>query len=151
MNVFIDNFISSSSFMQFEIGKKLNLDSYIEGTDYNPIELGKNGIGYYFFDSEIDLEVYEKNGLISSFDILLRNQENILFIGQENSLNFRLNNCKLDELIFYLNSTGVQWNFYKIVSDKSIAIVYYAKLQFTLYFDFYPDVTPALSLITLSE
>src|SRR5690349_4616744 len=111
MDVFISSFISSSSFMQFEVGKKLDLNSYVEGIDYNRIGSGKKDLAYYFFNNKIDLEIYEKNGLVYSFDILLRNQENQLFLGQENSSNFKLNNCKLEELISYLNNVGIKWKF----------------------------------------
>lgn len=151
MNVFIEDFTSSSSFIKFEIGKKLNLDFYKEGLDYNTIRSEENGSGYYFFNSEIDFELYEQNGIVSSFDILLRNQENQLFLGKENLSNFELNNCKLDELLIYINKMDIQWRFSEILSDKSISIIFYKELQFILYFDFNIDMASSLTLIHLSK
>ncbi len=151
MNVFIDNFVSLSGFMQFKIGEKINLKSYKQGIDYNIIGPGSDNLGYYFFNNVIDFELYEKNGLINSFDILLRNQENQLFMGTENSCSFQLNNCKLHELLFYLNAARIQWRFFKGSSDKSIAIIFYNKLEFIFYFDFNDVTGLILSLITIGS
>jgi hypothetical protein len=133
MKVYIEELITVKSFLSIEIGNKLDLSLYAIEEYYNPI--GEGGFSYYFFNKEINAEVYEKDGLIDSFVILLRNQENELYLGHNRKNILLLNNCNISDLILYLNRNNLNWKFEKILLDKSISISYLSKLKMLFYFD----------------
>lgn len=147
MGIYIESLMTPLSFLSFEIGNKLDLSSYSIEDDYNPI--GHDGAAYYFFNKEIDVELFERSGLISSFDILLKNQENDIYLGSNEKNNLLLNSCSVCDLISYLVKNKLEWKFEKIVADKSISIAYYSKLKMSFYFDC--DSENSLSLIGVSK
>lgn len=147
MDVYIESVMTPHSFLTFEIGSKLNLSSFIIEDDYSPI--GDDGSAYYFFNKEIDVEVFERNGLIDSFDILLRNQENEVYLGDKERNRLQLNNCSFSDFMSYLNNNELEWKFERILSDKSISIAYYSKLKMLFYFDC--EGKNSLSLIHVSK
>jgi hypothetical protein len=133
MDIYIESFITSKSFLQFEIGEELDLSKYVIEKHYNPIGVGTNA--YYFFNQNIDFELYTVKGLINSFDILLRNQSNELYLGNEsNKLNLR--SSTIDN---FINGD--------IISERSISIVYYSNLKMQLSFDC--EINQSLSIINL--
>jgi|688.fasta_scaffold279255_1 hypothetical protein len=144
MDIYIESFITSKSFLQFEIGEELDLSKYVIEKHYNPIGVGTNA--YYFFNQNIDFELYTVKGLINSFDILLRNQSNELYLGNEsNKLNLR--SSTIDNFINYLNHNKLTWKFGDIISERSISIVYYSNLKMQLSFDC--EINQSLSIINL--
>ncbi len=147
MDVYLESLMTPHSFLTFEIGSKLNLSSFTIEDDYNPI--GVNGSAYYFFNKEIDVEISERDGLIDSFDILLYNQENEVYLGNKERNHLRLNNCSFSDFMSYLNSNKLEWKFERILSDKSISIAYYTKLKMLFYFDW--NGKNLLSLIHVSK
>jgi len=147
MDVYIESLMTPHSFLEFEIGSKLKLSSFTIEKDYNP--LGDSGCAYHFFNQDIDVEVFVKDGLINSFDILLQNQENEVYLGNKKSNSLRLNNCNFSGFISYLNKNELGWKFENILSDKSISIAYYSKLKLLFYFDC--NSKNSLSLINISS
>ena len=147
MDVYIESLMTPNSFLQFKIGNKLDISSFVIAEDYNPI--GECESAYNFFNQEIDVEVTEKNNLICSFDVLLRNQENELYLGVKEGNRLNLNKCTIDTLISYLNQNKLMWRFENILAAQSISIVYYTKLKMLFYFDF--ETNTSLSLIHISK
>jgi len=133
MDVYIESLMSSNSFLAFEIGTNLNLSSFTIEDDYNPV--GNDGSAYYFFNKEIDIEISERDGLIHSFDILLQNQRNDLYLGDKERNRLRLNDCSFSDFMSYINISKLDWNFERILAGKSISIAYYSKLKMSFYFD----------------
>lgn len=121
MDVYIDKLITDNSFLQFEIGSKLNLSSFKVEEDYNV--LGNGGSDYYFFGKEIDVEVTIKESLVSSFDIVLLHQENDLYLGIYDINRLNLYNCNLGNFISFMNESKSKWKFEDIMGEKSISIL----------------------------
>ncbi|MBN8786828.1 MAG: hypothetical protein J0I84_07050 [Terrimonas sp.] len=147
MDVYIESLITPNSFLGFEIGSKLKLSSFTIEKDYNPI--GDSGSAYYFFNQDIDVEVTTRDGMIDSFDILLRNQEKEVYLGNKESNRLRLNNCNFPDFMSYLNKNELEWKFENILADKSISIAFYSKLKMLFCFDC--DSKNSLSLIHISS
>jgi hypothetical protein len=147
MDVYIESLITPYSFLTFEIGSKLKLSSFTIEKDYNPI--GDSRSAYYFFNQDIDVEVFVRDGLIDSFDILLRNQENEVYLGTKEKNRLRLNDCSFSDFISYLNTNELEWKFENILSDKSVSIAYYSKLKMLFYFNCNSE--SSLSLIHISS
>jgi hypothetical protein len=147
MDVYIESLMTPYSFLAFEIGSKLKLSSFTIEKDYNPI--GDSESAYHFFNQEIDVEVFVKDGLIDSFDILLHNQEKEMYLGNKKSNRLRLNNCNFSDFMSYLKKNEIEWKFENILSDKSISIAYYSKLKMLFYFDC--NSKNSLSLIHISS
>lgn len=145
MDVYLEQHITTNSLLQFEIGKTLELDLLTISVDYNPIN--ENSI--YFFNKEIATEVNKKNELIHSFDILIRNQANELFLGTDECNRLHLNKCTLNSFISYLNFHHLKWELEQIFYKKSIAILYYSKLKMSFCFDCDTDIH--LSTIHISK
>lgn len=139
--------MTKNSLLSFEIGGKLNLSSFKIGEDYNLI--GDTGSAYYFFNDCLDIEISEKNNLIESFDILLHNQANKVYLGSDKSKYFLLNNCNISDFLSYLIDNKLSWKFEEISSDKTISIAYYGVLKMVFYFDYGREAF--LSLIHISK
>ena len=144
IDIYVESLMTGESFVHFEIGKELDLTHYVQEEHYNPIGDGSNG--FYFFDRELNVEVFIKDGLIHSFDLLLRNQENEVFLGNE--LNrLHLKSCTLGDLISFLNKNNLIWKFRSILGEQSITLEYSSILKMIFAFDC--EETQPLSLITI--
>ncbi len=145
MKIFIEEFIRPNSFLQFQVGDILDLSTYVQGLDYNAI----NAQAFYFFSTPIDVEVTLKDGTINSFDILLRNQSNSLFLGKSETSNMELSTCDLDSAISYLQSRDAIFTVGEMDTAKCITLVYHADLDINLFFDV--ENSPQLSLIHICK
>ncbi|PVD51931.1 hypothetical protein DC498_12875 [Terrimonas sp.] len=146
-DIYLENYISPDTFFQFKIGSPLDLTSFKVEIDYNPI--GDNTNAYYFFDREVDVEVSTNGGIINSFDILMQNQENHLFLGDSNKRRFNLNNCNAENLKSYLKINKLKFEINE--EEQVIWIRYFQVLTITFYFDKYSNSTTKLSLIGITK
>jgi hypothetical protein len=142
--IYVESLMTAGSFAHFEIGKKLDLTRYVQEEHYNPI--GDGSCGFYFFDRELDVEVFVKDDLIHSFDILLRHQDNQLFLGNESN-RLHLQSCTLGDLISYLNKNNLSWKFRSILGEQSITVEYSSVLKMIFGFDC--EENPPLTIISV--
>ena len=147
VDIYIEKLITANSFLQFTIGSQLDLSLFKVEEDYNPIRVG--GVAYYFFNQEIDVEVFTKDGLIKSFDILIRNQGNQLFLGDKHARPFSLRNCTADNLSAYLNDNDL--NYETKTFEQVISVTYFGILKLTFYFDINSQKSTSLTLFSISK
>ncbi len=143
MDIFIDDLITKSSFLHFEIGTKLNIGDYTFEIDYTII----NNNCYYFYNQGIDVEVSLLNGVIHSFDVLPKNQENRLFLGSIAGESLNLAQFFLDDFLRFLNATKLEWQVEKI-DNNNVCYILYGVLTMRIYVDL--NGVPSVALLNLS-
>lgn len=142
----IDEYIKFNSLLGFEIGKILDLSKYKEGIDYNPI--GYHAMAFNFFSNDITVEVSLENGLIDSFDILLKYQDESFCLGSDEGQGLFLREANFKELGSFLSKRSTDW--VPVLNNETYILSYYFKNMLKVSFVFDEDNDGRLELINLS-